>query len=129
MEKITFDINPLGKPRMVRSDSWNKRPAVQRYWEFKDRINIQANLLGYIVTAELFLEFIIPMSDSWTDKKKALMIGKPHQQTPDIDNLVKSFLDALCDQDNFVYYISAKKTWGNSGKIIVYKDNCNTFAV
>ena len=46
----------------------------------------------------------------------------PHHQKPDLDNLVKAFLDAAQDggmlvDDSVVYSIIAKKYWGPSPKI------------
>ena len=113
----TFNITPIGKPRMTQSDRWKKRPATSRYWEYKDRLNIQANLLGFKVPECLEILFVIPMPATWSAKKKASLNGRPHRQTPDIDNLEKALLDALCEQDNYIYYISAMKIWGYVGKI------------
>lgn len=33
-----YNITPIPKPRMTRSDKWKKRPAVVRYFEYKDKI-------------------------------------------------------------------------------------------
>jgi Holliday junction resolvase RusA-like endonuclease len=35
------------------------------------------------------------MPESWSKKKKERMNLKPHQQTPDADNLFKAFTDTL----------------------------------
>lgn len=45
------------------------------------------------------------------------MNNQPHQQKPDIDNLIKGILDALCDDDAFVYEVHASKEWTYSGFI------------
>lgn len=45
------------------------------------------------------------------------MSGKPHQQKPDIDNLVKSVLDALLIEDKNVYRVLAEKYWAEEGGI------------
>ena len=45
------------------------------------------------------------------------MLGKPHQQRPDIDNLVKAVLDALCEDDSFVWNIEACKLWSDKAGI------------
>jgi Holliday junction resolvase RusA-like endonuclease len=115
----TFNITPIGKPRMTQSDRWKKRPATMKYWEYKDRLNIQAKLLGFKVPECLEILFVIPMPDSWSEKKKAAMEGEPHQQKIDIDNAIKGFFDALCIQDNFIYYCKAMKILGRTGKIVV----------
>lgn len=47
------------------------------------------------------------------------MDGKPHQQTPDKDNLEKALLDAVYDNDCRVWDGRVSKIWGREGKIIV----------
>ncbi len=74
---------------------------------------------GYKVASELDIEFHIAMPPSWSKSKRQLMLGKPHQQRPDIDNLVKAFLDALCEEDSYVYDIRARKFWSNTGYILI----------
>jgi len=50
------------------------------------------------------------------------MLGKPHQQKPDIDNLVKSLLDAVLDDDSSVYEIRAVKFWGEVGSFFILEE-------
>lgn len=67
--------------------------------------------------------FILPMPNSWSKKKKEAMIGKPHQQKPDIDNLLKFVMDSLLPEgDECVHEISAKKIWGEEGKVIIIQN-------
>ena len=61
------------------------------------------------------------MPESWSNNKKIYNLGKPHQQTPDLDNLIKAFLDALSAQDNFVHTIIAQKFWSAFPQIMVYE--------
>lgn len=49
------------------------------------------------------------------------MDGTPHQQRPDIDNYAKAFLDALCEDDSYVYDLRAEKYWGRQASITVGK--------
>jgi len=37
----TFNVTPIGKPRMTQSDRWKKRDCVVRYFNFKDEIRRQ----------------------------------------------------------------------------------------
>lgn len=48
------------------------------------------------------------------------MTGKPHQQKPDIDNLIKSVLDSLCENDAYIWQVSASKVWGDVGAIEIF---------
>lgn len=63
--------------------------------------------------------FVMPMPKSWSKKKRLLMNGKPHQQKPDLDNMIKAVQDALCDEDKFVYDVHATKIWGENGTLSV----------
>lgn len=113
-----FNITPLAKPRMVKSDAWKQRPTVLRYWAFKDQLTLLANKAGYVVPdSAIHLIFIIPMPKSWSKKKREKMNYEPHQQKPDVDNLIKAFLDCLCKDDSYVWDIRGTKYWGEKGKI------------
>ena len=125
---MVFKVKPNTKPRMTRSDVWKNDPyhpnpksrqrkCVTQYYKYKEELNAEAIDSGYLVTPELDLVFFIPMPVSWSKKKKQEMLGMPHQQTPDIDNLLKAFMDALCTQDNFVHTVKAKKIWATEGRI------------
>lgn len=119
MKTIIFDITPVGKPRMVRSDIWSGRKCVSEYWRFKDKLVLLARKNKYKVTPKLNISFILPMPGSWSGKKKKLFDRKPHTQKPDIDNLEKAFLDCLCEDDSFVWSVNKTKRWGETGKIII----------
>lgn len=70
---------------------------------------------------ELSIQFFIPVPDSWSNKKKLEMHNEPHQQKPDIDNLVKGFLDAFLVDDSSVWRVDSAKLWtANAGEIRVY---------
>lgn len=47
------------------------------------------------------------------------MHGQAHQETPDLDNLLKAVNDALLEQDKIIYLIEASKWWADEGKIII----------
>ena len=113
---MDYEIVPLGKPRMTQRDRWAKRPAVMRYRAFCDLV--RANHVD-IRPAGNDITFVLPMPKSWSKKKKASMEGRPHQQTPDIDNILKALLDAVHEDDAHIWQISARKIWGVTGKITV----------
>lgn len=64
------------------------------------------------IAIDLECHFKMP---KWSNKKRKEMIGKPTLKTPDVDNIVKIYLDALnqvaYDDDKQVYQISATKVW------------------
>lgn len=118
--RYEFNITPVAKPRMTQRDKWKKRPVVNKYYAFKDTVNLIANRLKYKVEPILSIDFHIPMPKSWSKKKRIEMKGKPHQQKPDLDNLIKAWKDCLCKEDSFVWsYKDCNKYWSETGKIIV----------
>lgn len=87
-----------------------------RYRAFADELRLKYTA---DVPTSISLVFSIRMPDSWSTKKKDLMRSQPHQQKPDIDNLVKAVLDALLDKDEAVWRLDASKIWGDSGSILI----------
>lgn len=101
---------------MVRSDRWRQRPAVLRYFIYRD---VLKEAWEVDLPAELHLEFILPMPNSWSKKKRLLMNGLPHQQKPDIDNLIKAVQDGLAKEDSYIYRVEASKHWGTEGSVTI----------
>lgn len=112
-------IDPIGKPRMTRSDKWKKRDCVLRYRCFADELRLNYKETKNQKTGSFNFCFYFKMPESWSKKKKEEMLGKPHKQKPDIDNIVKACLDALFKDDSFIYRIKAEKYWANEGSIII----------
>lgn len=111
---VTIPIAPVPKPRMTRSDQWKKRPATDRYWKYKDAL--RAEVRGTL-EPQFDVDFFIPMPKSWSKKERAALLGKPHQQKPDIDNYLKAFMDALCDDDSYIWDVHPRKFWAIEGSI------------
>lgn len=112
------EIDPVAKPRMTRRDKWLSPPrkCVQKYRKFADDLRQSILYDEFVPGFRLVLEFHVPMPKSWSKKKKAEMVGKPHQQTPDLDNFIKS-LDAIVPEDCGIWDIHAKKFWSITGRI------------
>lgn len=111
-----YDITPCTKPRQTRSDKWKKRPCVLRYRAFADECRAKGLSIeqsGQKIT------FFIPMPKSWGKKKRAEMNMQPHQQVPDVDNLLKAALDAVHKQDCAVWSIWTEKRWSDYGAIVI----------
>lgn len=122
-EKIVVPIDAMGKPRMTRADAWKKRKCVQKYWSFKDALLLfikQRPEVPFVVSWIVFKE--IPKSIK--GKKREVLKGTPHVQTPDRDNLDKAALDALFKQDSTVYAGVIAKFWddGQGPRIEFYFD-------
>lgn len=111
-----YIITPVGKPRMTRCDKWKQRPPVMRYRMFCDEArlhDIRVPECGAHIT------YVLPMPKSWSKKKRAAMDGQPHKQKPDLDNLTKSLLDALFEDDSHIWDSRTSKVWGETGMIII----------
>jgi len=110
-------VTPMGAVRQTRADAWKRRPVVLRYRAFKDAVRAQ---FGKIVDVPetLCVDFYLPLPESWSGKKKALMGGKRHRQKPDIDNLAKAVMDTLWPGgDEGLAELTARKYWakGDAG--------------
>jgi Holliday junction resolvase RusA-like endonuclease len=117
-----FRINPIGKPRMTQRDKWLNPPRkeVLRYRLAKDAVEYFSQANNFVCTDILSVDFYITMPESWSKKKKAMMDNKPHQQKPDIDNLIKFLLDTLLPNgDEGIHTITARKLWAYEGTIII----------
>ena len=99
-----YDITPMGKPRMTRSDKWRQRECVLKYRAFKDEVRLKRVSIS---ESGSHVTYVLPMPKSWSKLKKSRMDGQPHQQKPDVDNLTKALLDALYKDDS--------KVWGHQG--------------
>ena len=125
-------INPIGAPRMTRSDQWRvdpdhpdpakrQRPCVTRYYAWKDAFVKGCAAIGWKLDERVRVEFRIAMPQSWSKKKKAEMLGKLHQQKPDHDNCAKAVGDAFGIDDGFIADGRYTKRWAEAGCIILYK--------
>ena len=69
------------------------------------------------------LDFYFPLLKSWSKKKKSEMVGQYKVTKPDIDNLMKTVLDAcnnyLWKDDNQIAEITSSKRYGIEPKIII----------
>lgn len=108
---MRYEITPKPKPRMTRADKWKQRPVVVAYRAFKDEVN----RLGIQIPPAVRLVFIMPIPKSLSKRDKAARAGRPHQQVPDVDNLTKGLLDAVCDDDSYVWRTDAMKIWSHDG--------------
>ena len=119
--QVVLDITPVAKPRMTQRDKWDKRKCVVRYREFCNHFRLLLQKHKIEIGDTLNIVFYLPMPKSWSYEKKMEYWCKPHKQKPDIDNLVKSVLDASFKDDSHVWEIKASKVWHAEGQIIIYQ--------
>jgi Holliday junction resolvase RusA-like endonuclease len=129
LNKIVFDINPMGAVRMTKRDKYfldpnhpdpkkRQRPAVTRYFLYKRNLQVQAK--GYSFTlpeSGIHITAYLEMPKSWSKKKKEAMNGQPHRSRPDADNILKGIQDALCKEDGYIWDVRITKKWANHGSI------------
>lgn len=122
-----FNIDPMGAPRMSQRDRFKPSKAVKKYIAFQKQVKEQANTLRFRMSDTLDIIFYIAMPASWSNKKKMIMAGKPHKSKPDLDNLVKAFVDSYyyekgkkTSEDSTIYRLNAQKYWDFTGKIEIH---------
>lgn len=119
MKYFDIPINPIGAPRQTQRDRWKKRPVVLKYHAYRDVVRLFANQAQYTISGILKIEFHIEVPKSKSGKQKQYMYGRPHDQKPDIDNLVKAFMDCF-GEDKTIYQLQAVKRWSEKGFIRVH---------
>ena len=131
-EFYLFDIIPMGAVRMTQSDKWKTNPNhidpkkrqrknVKAYFEFKNLLVAQANLMKFELGECLEAVYFLPMPNSWSEKKKEKNNGLPCKVKPDTDNITKAIKDALLKNDSAVWWEKAEKRWAYKGSILIYK--------
>ena len=127
-----FDVVPMGAVRMTQSDRWKTNPnhsdpnkrqrkPVAQYFQFKNALVCQAKEMNFVLGKCFEVVFLIPMPDSWSNKKKERMNGMPCEVRPDTDNLVKAIKDSLRKEDSDIWHETAQKRWAYKGSIIIFQ--------
>jgi Holliday junction resolvase RusA-like endonuclease len=127
-----FDIIPIGAPRMTQSDKWKTNPdhidpkkrqrkSVTQYFAFKTLLQLQSKELNFELGNVLDAVYLMPMPNSWSNKKKERMNGLPCEVKPDTDNITKAVKDTLRKNDSDIWYEKAEKRWAYHGSIIIFQ--------
>ena len=126
-----YHIEPVAKPRMTRQDKWPNpprnyrgkkwpRPAVAKYFAFCKEVKFMCRIELPLEGAKIV--FGISMPGSWSKAKRERMKGRPHQQRPDLSNLIKALEDACWADDSGIWnYGGLSKVWAKEGYISVAK--------
>ena len=113
---MIIDVVPVAKPRMTQRDRWKQRPSVLAYRAYADALRLAH---PHALPDVIELVFYLPMPRSWSARKRGSMLNQPHRVKPDLDNLVKGFLDVLHPRDQEVWRYTAEKRWGERGRVEV----------
>lgn len=112
---ISLDITPMPYKRMTRFSKFNAE--MQGYYAWRDSIRLLARSKRFELPDRFVVTFLLPMPPSWSQKKRDQLEGQPHQQKPDTNNLAKALEDALRDDDEKIWNVSATKLWAVKGGI------------
>jgi Holliday junction resolvase RusA-like endonuclease len=127
-----FDVIPMGAPRLSQSDKWKTNPnhadpnkrqrkVVTNYFAYKNALTKQAELMNFQLRQVLDALYLIPMPNSWSNKKKERMNGMPCEVKPDTDNITKGVKDTFRKNDSDIWYEKAEKRWAFKGSIIIFQ--------
>lgn len=118
-----LNVTPMGAPRANQGKSWFVRG--KKYMQFKDKLREEIDRVGFEVkTGYLDLIFCMPIPSVERGSKRSIRekisrLGHPHRQKPDIDNLVKGFMDTILKEDGLIYRVNAVKVWTTEPGIII----------
>ncbi len=115
---IKLSVAPRPTPRA--EGSGRRRYEAEWYTKYKQEIFIEARKQNFELGKVFEVVFIIPMPKSWKKKRREKNLT-PHDALsgPDLDNLVKGFMDALLHNDSKCWHTPPTKLWGYEGAIYI----------
>lgn len=127
-KRYRFDVTPVSAVRTVQKDAvffripidelskagYNRRIRIERYNKFKYTLLALAKAQRFVPPEQgMHIVFYIPTRKSWTLHEKCKKHLQLHTKRPDVDNLLKAFLDGLLTEDGHVADVRATKRWIN----------------
>lgn len=116
---------PIGspRPRFRNTGRFVQTYMPTSYTKHKDFIREQMPNTLLDGNLKVTLSFYFKVPKSWSNRKKLLAIGQYKRTKPDIDNLIKTVLDAANDHlwkdDNQIVEIHSFKQYAEEPKIIL----------
>lgn len=116
---------PMGspRPRFSTKGRYVHTYMPTNYTKHKKYLQSQMPRLNLENALKIELAFYFTSPESWSKKKKAQAIGQLKVTKPDIDNLIKTVLDAcnghVWKDDNQITEITSSKRYGIEPKIII----------
>ncbi|OHR53642.1 RusA family crossover junction endodeoxyribonuclease [Staphylococcus sp. HMSC061G12] len=111
------------RPRFANRGKYVQTYMPATYTAHKDFIQKQMPKLMLENSVIVTLKFIFTPPKSWSKKKRLAMVGKYKRTKPDVDNLMKTVLDAgnkhLWKDDGQIVDVRTLKQYGNEAKIIM----------
>lgn len=119
--EIKGDPIPLQRPRGTRNGFYDPQHIAKKNFAWAVKLQYSDQPLDRPLKVSFYFHFKIP--ESWSKKKKTLMLHKAHSQRPDNSNLVKFVEDALNEvvwlDDAIISKIVAEKKWEEEAKTII----------
>lgn len=100
-------------------------PAKTKHAEMDIKEQIQEQYKDAPITRPISISvlFFMPIPKSLSKKKQVALIGELYTKKPDIDNLIKTYLDAMngiiYEDDKQIYAIFAKKIYSSEPKVVI----------
>ncbi|PNZ40893.1 RusA family crossover junction endodeoxyribonuclease [Staphylococcus simulans] len=111
------------RPRFANRGKYVQTYMPSTYTAHKDFI--QKQMPKAMLESDLIvtIEFLFNPPQSWSNKKRLSMIGQYKRTKPDIDNLIKTVLDAankhLWKDDNQIVEVRSFKKYADEPKIVM----------
>lgn len=119
--EIDADPIPLQRARGTRKGFYDPQHIAKKNFAWAVKFQYPDQPLNKPIKVSFKFSFKLPKS--WSKKKKAALINKPHSQTPDTSNLIKFAEDALnkivWEDDSIISKIVAEKKWEEEAKTII----------
>lgn len=116
---------PIGspRPRFRNAGRFVQTYMPTSYTKHKAYIQEQMPKLLTDKNLKVSLYFYFEPPKSWSKKRKLIAIGTYKRTKPDVDNLIKTVLDAannhVWQDDNQVVHIDSYKMYGEESKIVM----------
>lgn len=116
---------PIGspRPRFRNAGRFVQTYMPTSYTKHKDYIQEQMPKLLTDKNLKVSLYFYFEPPKSWSKKRKLIALGTYKRTKPDVDNLIKTVLDAannhVWQDDNQVVHIDSYKMYAEESKIVM----------
>lgn len=78
-----------------------RKRQLEKYNAYKEELRYHVDKANFIMPLGFFvIWFYIPFPKSWRKKERVARAYTPHQNTPDLDNLLKAFFDSVMPRRN-----------------------------
>lgn len=114
---------PIPAPRQTARDRWgsNKRPAVQRYHDWRDAAR---TFIPHPPAAKdidmLAIVCAWQPPSSWSQRKRGRSLGERKRTKPDWDNVAKTVCDALWPQDSPLGDALVLRRFAEQASVVLY---------